>query len=253
MDLSQASVVITGGASGLGAATARVLAPRAARIVLADRAVEPGEALAAELGDHVRFHEADVTSEADLGAVMDRATDGLPLRALICCAGVGWAARMVGRDGSPHPLDLFQKVIAVNLVGTFNAARLAAARMAAQDPDADGVRGTIVQTASVAGFEGQKGQVAYAASKAGVIGMTLPMARDLARRRVRVMTIAPGTFDTPMLRGVPQEVFDSLAAAVPFPDRLGDPAEFGRLVESLLDQPYLNGSTVRLDGALRLS
>lgn len=251
MDLSHASAIVTGGASGLGAATVRRLAARAARVVALDLNEEAGAALAAELGERVRFIKADVTSEADVTAAIALATEAAPLRVSVSCAGVGWAATTLGKGG-PHDLELFRKIVTINLIGTFNVARLAAATMAGQEPQ-DGDRGVIVNTASVAAFDGQRGQVAYAASKAGVAGMALPMARDLARSAIRVVTIAPGVFETPMMAGVPEKIREALAAGVPHPSRLGRPDEYARAVEMIVDHPYLNAETIRVDGALRMT
>ena len=250
MDLTDGSVVVTGGASGLGGATVARLARRAARVVILDRDEAKGEELAARTG--ARFCATDVTDEAAVSAALEVALEGGPLRAAICCAGVGWAARVVNREGKAHPLDLFAKVVQVNLVGTFNVARLAAEAMAGQMPLPTGDRGALVFTASIAGFEGQKGQAAYAASKAGVIGLVLPMARDLSSRGIRVVAVAPGTFSTPMLHGLKPEQVAALEAEVVHPSRLGEPEEFAAMVETILDASYLNGTVVRLDGALRL-
>lgn len=251
MDYQHGSAIVTGGASGLGAATVRRLAGRFARVVAIDLNEEKGNALAAEL-DNVFFAKADVTDEAQVSAAIELACAGGPLLASVCCAGVGWAATTVGRDGQPHDFDLFKKIIGINLIGTFNVARLAAATMVAQDADDKGQRGVLVHTASVAAFDGQRGQVGYAASKAGVAGMTLPLARDLARSGIRAVTIAPGVFSTPMMAGLPEKVQESLAKSVPNPSRLGDPAEYAGFVETILDTPYLNAETIRLDGALRM-
>ncbi|WP_175961907.1 SDR family NAD(P)-dependent oxidoreductase [Burkholderia pyrrocinia] len=239
--------LITGGASGLGAGTARMLAQAGGKVVLADLNEAAGVALATELGG--AFVRCDVSSEADAQAAVDAATRAGTLRGLVNCAGIAPAAKTVGKDGA-HPLDVFAKTINVNLVGTFNMIRLAAATMAATAPTADGERGVIVSTASVAAFDGQIGQAAYAASKAGVAGMTLPIARDLARSGIRVMTIAPGLFETPMLLGMPQDVQDALGAMVPL--RLGKPAEYAMLVRQIVENPMLNGEVIRLDGAIRM-
>lgn len=241
--------IVTGGASGLGLATAQMLVNTGAQVVLADLNPEAGEAAAKALGAH--FLRCDVASEADGQAVVALAQGLGTLRGLVCCAGIAPGERVVGREG-PHRLDLFSKVITVNLIGTFNMARLAAAAMAGNDPQ-NGQRGVIVMTASIAAFDGQIGQAGYAASKGGVAAMTLPMARDLARHGIRVMTVAPGIFRTPMMAGLPQEVQDSLGASVPFPSRLGDPAEYAALVRHILENPMLNGEVIRLDGALRMA
>jgi len=221
--------------------------------VIADRDVERGEALAKELGDAARFVATDVSEAASVQAAVDAAAGLGTLRVAVSCAGVGWAARLVNKEGEPHDVGLFQKIIGVNLVGTFNVTRLAAAAMMKNAADDDGQRGVIVNTASVAAFDGQIGQVAYAASKGGVAAMTLPAARDLSKAGVRVMTIAPGTFDTPMLAGLPEKARESLAAAIPNPSRLGNPAEYAALVLHIVENGYLNGEVIRLDGALRMA
>lgn len=245
--------LVTGGASGLGRATVERWVADGGKAVIVDRDAERGEALAAELGGAVRFVRTDVT-DGDQVAAAVKAAAGLGRFGLaVSCAGVGWAARTVNRDGEPHDLDLFQKIIGVNLVGTFNVLRLSAAAMMHNAPDADGQRGVIVNTASVAAFDGQIGQVAYSASKGAVAAMTLPAARDLAKAGIRVMTIAPGTFDTPMLAGLPAAARESLAAAIPNPSRLGDPREYGALVAHIAANGYLNGEVIRLDGALRMA
>lgn len=253
MDISGLSAVITGGASGLGEATARMLAGAGAKVSLFDMNEERGEAVAAELGGV--FARVDVSDPASVAAGFEaaRAAQGQE-RICVNCAGVGPAQRTVNRDGSAHDAGLYAKVIGVNMIGTFNTASQAAAGMAAADPvNSDNERGVIINTASVAAYDGQIGQLAYASSKAGVVGMTLPMARDLSRSGVRVMTIAPGLFMTPMLAGLPQEAQDSLGAQVPFPPRLGDPSEYARLARSIIENPMLNGETIRLDGAIRMA
>ena len=242
--------IITGGASGLGAATASMLAQHGAQVILADVQEEAGQQLAAEL--HGTFVRCDVTSEADGLAVMQAAQQAGELRGLINCAGIAPAAKLIGRDG-PHSLALFQKTVNINLVGTFNMSRLAADVMSRQEPFEQGERGVIINTASVAAYDGQIGQTAYAASKAAIVGMTLPMARDLARNGIRVMTIAPGIFETPMLMGMPQEVRDSLGSSVPFPSRLGKASEYAQLARSIIENMMLNGETIRLDGAIRMA
>lgn len=242
--------VITGGASGLGAASAQMIVAQGGKVVLADVQVEAGERLAAELKG--RFVQCDVTSEADGLAVMAAATEMGTLRGLINCAGVAPAIKTLGKEG-PHPLDVFARTISINLIGTFNMARLAAAAMAKLEATADAERGIIINTASVAAFDGQMGQVAYGSSKAAVAGMTLPMARDLSRNGIRVMTIAPGIFETPMLLGMPKEVQDALGAMVPFPPRLGRPAEYAALAKAIIENVMLNGETIRLDGAIRMA
>ncbi|TVR01868.1 MAG: 3-hydroxyacyl-CoA dehydrogenase [Deltaproteobacteria bacterium] len=244
--------LITGGASGLGAATARVLVESGAKVVLVDTNEEAGQSFAAELGEgRARFVKTDVSSATEVEAAVKAAGEMGPLRIAVNCAGVGWAARTLKRDGTPHDFDLFRKIIEINLFGTFNVLRLAASAMSALEP-VDGERGVIVNTASVAAFDGQIGQAAYSASKGGVVGMTLPVARDLAKSLIRVMTIAPGTFDTPMLQGLPEEVRTALAAGIPNPSRLGDPAEYGALVKHIAENAYLNGEVIRIDGALRM-
>jgi len=249
MDIRDNVFLITGGASGLGAGTARALAKQGGKVVLADLNVAAGEALAAELGGV--FVRCDVCSEADGQAAVAAAQALGTLRGLINCAGVAPASKTVGKDG-PHSLELFAKTVSINLIGTFNMTRLAAAAMSATQPIANGERGVIIFTASVAAYDGQIGQAAYGASKAGVVGLTLPVARDLSRNAIRVMTIAPGIFETPMLLGMPQEVQDALGAMVPFPPRLGRPAEYAMLVEQILANPMLNGEAIRLDGAIRM-
>jgi NAD(P)-dependent dehydrogenase (short-subunit alcohol dehydrogenase family) len=250
MQIQDQVFIVTGAASGLGAATARMLAGLGAKVVLADLQVEAGTALAAELGG--RFVRCDVTQEADAADVIAAATALGALRGLVNCAGVAPAAKTVGKEGA-HPLALFERTIAINLVGTFNMARLAAAAMSATAPGPDGERGIIINTASVAAYDGQMGQAAYAASKAAVAGLTLPMARDLARNGVRVMCIAPGIFETPMLLGMPAEVQDALGKSVPFPARMGKPAEYAQLVRSIIENVMLNGEVIRLDGAIRMA
>lgn len=249
MQIKDSVFIITGGASGLGAATARMIVDGGGKVVLADVQVEAGEKLAAELGG--KFVKCDVTSEADGLAVVAAATAIGTLRGLVNCAGVAPAVKTVGRDG-PHPLEVYQRVININLVGTFNMCRLAADVMAKTDASEQGERGIIINTASVAAYDGQIGQAAYASSKAGVVGLTLPMARDLSRSGIRVMTIAPGIFETPMLLGFPQEVQDALGQMVPFPPRLGKPAEYAHLAKAIIENVMLNGETIRLDGAIRM-
>ncbi len=241
--------IITGGASGLGAATARMLAQAGGKVVIADVQVEAGQALALELQG--QFVKCDVTSEADGQAVVAVAGAMGNLRGLINCAGVAPAIKTVGKDG-PHPLEVFQKVVNINLIGTFNMCRLAAAAMSALEP-VNTERGVMINTASVAAYDGQIGQAAYASSKAAVVGLTLPMARDLARNGVRVMTIAPGIFETPMLLGMPAEVQDALGKSVPFPSRLGKPDEYAQLAKAIIENVMLNGETIRLDGAIRMA
>lgn len=249
MQIKDSVFIITGGASGLGAATARMIVDGGGKVVLADVQAEAGEKLAAELGG--KFIKCDVTSEADGLAVVAAATAIGTLRGLVNCAGVAPAVKTVGKDG-PHPLEVYQRVININLVGTFNMCRLAADAMAKTDASEQGERGIIINTASVAAYDGQIGQAAYASSKAGVVGLTLPMARDLSRSGIRVMTIAPGIFETPMLLGFPQEVQDALGQMVPFPPRLGKPAEYAHLAKAIIENVMLNGETIRLDGAIRM-
>jgi len=252
MKIQGKTFVITGGASGLGAATARMLVTRGGNAVIAD--MNPaGEALAEELGKQAVFALTNVTLEADGQRAMDIAKETFgPLHGLVNCAGVAPSERLVGRNG-PHSLESFTRTITVNLIGTFNMMRLAAAAMSSNEPMDDGERGVIVNTSSIAAFEGQIGQAAYAASKAGVAGMTLPVARELARVGIRVVAIAPGLFHTPMMAGFSQEVQDSLASSVPFPARLGEPEEFAKLVATICEISMLNGETIRLDGALRMA
>jgi len=250
VQLQGSVVLVTGGASGLGAATVRRLVAGGARAVIVDRDATKGAALAAELG--AVFAAADVTDPAQVEAALATAAELGPLRVVVSCAGVGWASRTLDRAGKPHDLELFRTVVGVNLIGTFNVLRLAAAAIARTEPLAGGERGVIVNTASVAAFDGQIGQIAYAASKAGVAGMTLPAARDLAPVGIRVVTIAPGIFDTPMLGTLADDRRAALAADVVFPKRLGDPAEYGGLVASIVENGYLNGEIIRLDGALRM-
>jgi len=253
MKLEGSVALVTGGASGLGAATIRRLHAGGAKVVIVDRDETKGEALAAELGtERARFAKADVTDAAQIEAALAIAAELGTLRVAVSCAGVGWAARTLDRTGKPHDLALFQTVIGINLVGTFNVLRLAASAISKAEPTATGERGVIVNTASVAAYDGQIGQIAYAASKAGVVGMTLPAARDLAPVGIRVCTIAPGIFDTPMLGGLPEDKRAALYADVVFPKRLGDPAEYGELVAAIVANGYLNGETIRLDGALRM-
>jgi NAD(P)-dependent dehydrogenase (short-subunit alcohol dehydrogenase family) len=253
MQIANTVALVTGGASGLGEATVRTLVGAGGRVMILDRPGSPGEALVAELGEGVAFSPADVTDEAQVAAAVAAAVERFgTVHAAVNCAGVGIAMRTVTREG-PHPLDLFTKVIQVNLIGTFNVIRLAAAQMAKNTPNEEGERGVIVNTASVAAFDGQIGQVAYSASKGGVVGMTLPIARDLASLGIRVLTIAPGTFDTPMLAMAPENIRQALAAQIPFPSRLGRPAEFAALVRHICENVMLNGETIRLDGAIRMA
>ncbi len=250
MKLETTKAVVTGGASGLGEATARYFASQGAQVTLLDRDAIRGPQVAEEIGGF--FAQTDVTDEASVQAAIDMGLDKMGgISAAVNCAGIAVGIKTMGRDG-PHPLPAFQQTIDINLVGSFNVARLAAAAMAGNAPEPDGARGVIINTASVAAFDGQKGQAAYAASKGGIVGMTLPMARDLASSGVRVMTIAPGIFKTPMLAGLPDDVQASLAADVPNPARLGDPSEYARLAGFIVEMGYLNGEVIRLDGALRM-
>ena len=252
MQIDGHAFLVTGGSSGLGAATARRLAKRGAKVLIADLNDALGEALAKELGPAARFVHTDVTHEASVAAAVEAAVSGFgSLSGAVNCAGVAHGARVLGKEG-PHDLSAFARVIQINLVGTFNVIRLAAAAISRGAADAGGERGVIVNTASCAAFDGQIGQAAYAASKAGVAGMTLPIARELARFGIRVVTIAPGIFHTPMMAGLPPEAQRSLAEQVPFPPRLGEPDEYAALVEHILDNPMLNGTVIRLDGALRM-
>jgi NAD(P)-dependent dehydrogenase (short-subunit alcohol dehydrogenase family) len=247
MNLNGIGALVAGGASGLGEATARELAARGARVTVADLNEERGEALAAEIGG--AFAATDVTDEAQVQAAVE-SVEGL--RLAVSCAGIGWAERTVKRDG-PATLQPFETVVRVNLIGTFNVLRLSAAAMAAGEPDAEGERGAVVMTASIAAFDGQIGQTAYAASKGGVVGLTLPAARDLARLGIRVCTIAPGLFDTPLLAALPQDARDALGASIPFPPRLGRPEEYAKLACHIAENTMLNGEVLRLDGALRMA
>ena len=252
MDLKASTFLVTGGASGLGEATVRTLHAGGANVVIADLQTEKGETLAKELGARTRFVKCDVTSEADGKAAVDLAVKTFGgLQGLVSCAGIAVGEKTIGKEG-PHALGTFAKVVTVNLIGTFNMIRLAADAMSSQAATPEGERGVIVNTASVAAFDGQIGQAAYSASKAGVVGMTLPIARDLARNGIRVMTIAPGIFETPMLLGMAPELQQSLAAQVPFPSRFGRPDEYAQLVKSILENGMLNGETIRLDGAIRM-
>lgn len=252
MELKKKTALVTGGASGLGEACVRRFVAQGARVVILDRDADKGQKLAGELGDAVRFAQADVTSEADVQAAIRAAEEAFGgLHMNVNCAGVGWAERTVGKTG-PHSLELFETVIKINLIGTFNVIRLAAARMSANEPNEEGERGVIINTASVAAFDGQIGQAAYSASKGGIVGMTLPIARDLSRSGIRVVTIAPGLFDTPLMGALPEEARQSLGAQVPFPSRLGRPAEFAHLAQAIVENPMLNGEVIRLDGALRM-
>lgn len=252
MEIKNNAFIVTGGASGLGGATSRLLAQQGGKVVIADVRADKGEALARELGANARFVKCDVSSEADGKAAVAAAAAMGTLRGLVNCAGIAIGERTVGKEG-PHQLDSFTRVIGVNLIGSFNMIRLAADAMSKLDATADGERGVLINTASVAAFDGQIGQVAYAASKGGIAALTLPIARDLSRNGIRCVTIAPGLFETPMLLGMPQEVQDALGKMVPFPPRLGRPAEYANLVATILGNLMLNGETIRLDGAIRLA
>lgn len=253
MKIENGVFVVTGGGSGLGAATARMLVGAGGKVVLADVNQAAGEAVAVELGASARFVLTDVTDEASAKAAFDHALASFgALSGLVNCAGVAPAEKVVGRE-APHRLDAFARTVNINLVGSFNMIRLAADILSKAAPNEEGERGVIVSTASVAAFDGQIGQAAYAASKAGIVGLTLPVARELARFGIRVMTIAPGIMETPMLTGMPQEVQDSLGKMVPFPSRLGRPSEYAALVRSIIENPYLNGEVIRLDGAIRMA
>jgi NAD(P)-dependent dehydrogenase (short-subunit alcohol dehydrogenase family) len=253
MQIQGAGALVTGGASGLGEATVRRLVAAGAAVTIVDRDVDKGEALAKELGDAVHFAVADVADPGQVEAAVEMAAAQGPLRIAVNCAGVGWASRVVARDGTPHDFDAFMFVVRVNLIGTFNSLRLAAAAMSKTDPvDEDGQRGVIVNTASIAAFDGQIGQISYSASKGGIVGMTLPAARDLAAVGIRVLTIAPGTMDTPLLGQLPDEGRQALAANIPFPKRLGRSDDFAALVQHICENDYLNGEVIRLDGALRM-
>jgi NAD(P)-dependent dehydrogenase (short-subunit alcohol dehydrogenase family) len=251
MQINNNAFIVTGGASGLGGAVSRMIAASGGKVTIADVQADKGQALARELGSNARFVPCDVTSEDDAKAAVAAAASTGPLRGLVNCAGVAIGEKTVGKDG-PHALASFSRVIGINLIGTFNMIRVAAEAMSKQDATADGERGVLVNTASVAAYDGQIGQAAYAASKGGVVGMTLPIARDLARQGIRCVTIAPGLFATPMLLGMPQEVQDALGKQPPFPTRLGNPDEYAALAKHVIENVMLNGETIRLDGAIRL-
>jgi len=252
MKLEGSVALVTGGASGLGEATVRRFVSQGGRAVIVDLNADRGKQLAAELGDAAAFVQADVSNPEEVQAAVDRATSMGTLRAAISCAGIGFGMRTIDKEGTPHDLGVFQKVISVNLVGTFNILRLAASAMAKNEPE-DGERGVVVNTASVAAFDGQIGQVAYSASKGGIVGLTLPAARDLSKAQIRVVTIAPGTFDTPLLASLPDEMRAALAATIPHPSRLGRPEEFGALACHIVENSYLNGEVIRLDGSIRMA
>ena len=250
MDIAGKVFIVTGGASGLGEGTARMLAANGATVVIADMQTEKGEAIAKDIGG--AFVRCDVSQEADGEAVVAKAVSLGKLMGLIKCAGIAPAEKTVGKNGA-HSLAVFSKTITVNLVGSFNMIRLAAEAMSQNEPESTGERGVMISTASVAAYDGQIGQAAYSASKGGVVGMTLPIARDLARNGIRNMTIAPGIFGTPMMFGMPKEVQDSLAASVPFPSRLGTPQDYAKLARHIIENEMLNGEVIRLDGAIRLA
>ena len=251
MRIEGTSALVVGGASGLGEATARRLHADGASVMIADLNVEKGEALAAELGGGAGFAEANVLESEQLQSAVDAAAAEGGLRISVCCAGIGWAQRTVSRRG-PHDLEMFSNVIKVNLIGTFNVLRLAATAMSENEPDPGGERGVCINTASIAAFDGQIGQTSYSASKGGIVALTLPAARDLASLGVRVMTIAPGLFDTPLLGALPELAREALGAGVPHPARLGLPSEYADLAAAIITNPMLNGETIRLDGALRM-
>jgi NAD(P)-dependent dehydrogenase (short-subunit alcohol dehydrogenase family) len=250
MNIAGKVFIVTGGASGLGEGTARMLAAEGGKVVIADMQIEKGETIAKDIGG--LFVKCDVSSEADGQAVIAAATGLGKLMGLVNCAGIAPASRTVGRDG-PHSLAVFSKVVQVNLIGSFNMIRLAAEAMQKNEQESTGERGVCINTASVAAYDGQIGQAAYSASKGGIVGMTLPIARDLSKLGIRVMTIAPGIFGTPMMFGMPQDVQDALAAAVPFPSRLGTPQDYAKLAKHIFENDMLNGETIRLDGAIRLA
>jgi len=252
MKIDGSVALVTGGASGLGEATVRQLLSKGGRVLIVDLNADRGRKLAVELGGAASFARADVSNAEEVQSAVEQATSMGTLRAAINCAGIGMAMRTIGKDGTPHDLGVFQKVIAVNLVGTFNVLRIAASAMSKNEP-VDGERGVVVNTASVAAFDGQIGQVAYSASKGGIVGMTLPAARDLSKAQIRVVTIAPGTFDTPLLGMLPEEIRAALAATIPHPSRLGRPQEFGALACHIVENSYLNGEVIRLDGAIRMA
>ncbi len=253
MELKGNVALITGGASGLGEACVRRFVEQGAKAVILDRDDERGAALAEELGDAVRFAKADVTSEEEVQAAIDTALNDLGgLNILVNCAGIAMAMKTFGKKGV-HSLDVFETVVKVNLIGAFNVIRLCAAVMVENEPDEGGERGVIINTASVAAFDGQVGQAAYSASKGGIVAMTLPIARDLSRNGIRVLTIAPGIFDTPMMAMMPEEVRESLGQQVPFPSRLGEPDEYAHLAQAAIENPMLNGEVIRLDGAIRMA
>ncbi|MCP3799556.1 SDR family NAD(P)-dependent oxidoreductase [Allokutzneria sp. A3M-2-11 16] len=250
MQITDTAAIVTGGASGLGAATSRALAAKGARVFALDleNSIKTADAV-----DRVTYVEADVTNPEQVQAAIEQATAAGPLRVVVNCAGVGWAGRILNKAGEAHDYDLFRKVVEINLVGTFNVMRLTAAAIATTEELDGGHRGVIINTASVAAFEGQIGQIAYSASKGGVVGMTVPAARDLSNKGIRVMTIAPGLVNTPMLAGVDEKFREGLAAGVPFPKRLAEPQEYAQLATMIVEHDYLNGEVIRMDGALRMA
>jgi NAD(P)-dependent dehydrogenase (short-subunit alcohol dehydrogenase family) len=253
MEIKDSTFVVTGGASGLGAATVEMFVAQGGNVIIADLAREAGEAFASKLGKQATFVECDVSKEEHAQAAVAAAVKQFGgLQGLVNCAGIAIGEKTVGRDG-PHRLESFARVININLIGTFNMIRIAADQMVKQEANAEGERGVIVNTASVAAFDGQIGQAAYSASKGGVVGMTLPIARDLSRNGIRVLTIAPGIFETAMLKGMPADIQESLGKQVPFPSRLGRPAEYAQLVQSICSNVMLNGEVIRLDGAIRMA
>lgn len=252
MQLKGKTALVTGGASGLGAASVRMIANAGGNAIILDLNRELGERLASTLQPAARFVQADVSDPLEVESAVEAAFESYgALHVAINCAGIGDPQRVLGKSG-PADLDRFAAVVRINLIGTFNVARLAAAAMARNEPNEEGERGVIINTASIAAFDGQVGQAAYAASKGGIVSLTLPMARDLARHGIRVMTIAPGLFDTPMAAGIPEEIKAALAASIPFPPRFGNPAEYARLARHIIENPMLNGEVIRLDGALRM-
>ena len=254
MHIKDSVFIVTGGASGLGEASVRRIVAGGGRCVIADIQQDRGRALVAELGAAVRFCKVDVTSDADCQAAVDTAFEAFGnLTGVVNCAGIGAPKKVLGRDGEIHSSDYFMLILKINLFGSFNMLRLAAAKIAQQNPNDAGERGVIINTASVAAYDGQIGQAAYAASKGGIVGMTLPLAREFARSGIRVVTIAPGLFETPLMMSLPEEARQSLGAQVPFPSRLGYPDEFAQLVQSVIENPMLNGETIRLDGAIRMA
>jgi NAD(P)-dependent dehydrogenase (short-subunit alcohol dehydrogenase family) len=253
LEINSSTFLVVGGGSGLGEATARMIAEAGGNVLIADINEETGENVAGDLGEKAKFVRTDVTDEGSVQEAVDTAVETFGgLHGAVNCAGIGTAARVLGRKG-PHPLDLFENVIQINLIGTFNVTRLAGARISEGEPKEDGERGVIVNTASVAAYDGQIGQAAYSASKGGIVSMTLPIAREFARFGIRVVTIAPGTFNTPMVETLPEDARESLGKQVPFPSRLGEPAEFAALAKHIIENRMLNGEVIRLDGAIRMA